>query len=460
MSVGSELPADGEWAIGVDFGTGFSKAAASHFRGPRGAAVRELLPLHMGAAAQGKRSLIVPSAIFLDEARIHFGPRAPEALHRCGDDRREMLQSFKTILGANDFETVLNNALPRPVDPAGVFKWGELIVLYLAYLLELIERAAPEGARGLFDPKSAVRLRYSRPGWIPKRAAAAHEAMAMLFGMAASVREHVGADLLARDGLDYRRATDALARIRGHSATSPNLDGGVYEASAVAACHFIDPATPNHLVIVDIGAGTADFAGFIRERGSGAIRVVPEARRTINVAGDTFDRALMLLILSKAGSLRTIAEQSALWRALLSEARELKETLFTSGRAEFRFRGLSLGVTVGEFVRCANYRAAAKDLEYVYRRSLAEMARVVRGERGRRIGVVLAGGGAHLPSTIAMVKRARNIGFSISVELLPTSPRWASDLNSEAEFAALFSQMSVAFGAAIAGPGEFQGQQR
>jgi molecular chaperone DnaK (HSP70) len=459
MSAGSD-GTDGEWAIGVDFGTGFSKAAASCVRGPRGMGQRELLPLHIGAAAKGRRSLIVPSAMFLDQEMIHFGPRAPERLHAAANDKREMLQSFKTILGANDFENVLDMSPPRPVDPSGSFKWGDLIVLYLAYLLELIDRAAPEQVGALYDPKSAVRLRYSRPGWIPKRAAAAHEAMGVLFGRAAGVRAQIGPQLLAAEGLTFQGARDALGQASAFAGATPNLDGGVYEASAVAACHFVDPATPNHLVIVDIGAGTADFAGFIREPGSGAIRVVPEARRTINVAGDTFDRALMMFMLAKAKTLSTTAEQSAFWRALLANVRDLKETMFTQGQAQFQFRNTMVGVRAGEFQSSPAFRAAAKDLEYVYRRSLTEMARVVRGERGRRIGVVLAGGGAHLPSTIAMVKKTRKIGWSINVELLPTSPRWASDLSSEKEFAALFSQMCVAFGTAIAGPREFQGQTK
>ena len=94
-----------DWVVGIDFGTAFSKVAATRLGS--GAGAREIMPFHIGAAAQGRRSLVVPSALFLNQDVLHFGPRAVEALVGSGDEKRQALQSFKTILGAEDFERAI-----------------------------------------------------------------------------------------------------------------------------------------------------------------------------------------------------------------------------------------------------------------------------------------------------------------------------------------------------------------
>ncbi|MBL8552335.1 MAG: rod shape-determining protein [Hyphomonadaceae bacterium] len=440
------------WAIGIDFGTAFSKIAATNNGG--GGAGREIMPLHIGAAAKGRRSLIVPSALFLDRDRIFFGPSAISTLVASGDEKRQALQSFKTILGAEDFERAIDLMPLRSVDPSGTFKMGELIVLYLAYLLELMRQSAPSRLGPLFGPSSRVRLRYSRPGWIPRRATQAHHVMEQLFGLAADVRADVEGQLLAPDGLPFHKAKDALAR--GSQGRLPNLDGGVYEASAVAACHYVDPAVPNYLMVVDIGAGTADFAGFARDPRDQSVRVLPSARVTIDVAGDSFDRALMRVILRKAKGLKRSDEQHALWRNLLANIRDLKESLFEHRRVEIRFRNHVIQCTAREFIASQEYRDAARELAEVYNYSVARMAKAVKAEKGKHIGIVLAGGGAFLPCTVEMAQKTKKVDRTVSFELLPTTPAWTSDLSSEREFEQLFSQMCVAFGTAIAGQGLIQ----
>ena len=181
-------PAEG-WCVGIDFGTAYSKAAATYFSSD--ANTRRMMPLHIGAMANFNRKLVVPSALFLNRERVFFGAHACNALFRANDEKREMLQSFKMLLGAGDFEQVLNLRLPRPIDPTSFFTRGELIALYLAYLLELIERAAPAELGSLFDAHSNIRIRYSRPAWLPQRSNEAYAAMEGLFRIATRVaRRH------------------------------------------------------------------------------------------------------------------------------------------------------------------------------------------------------------------------------------------------------------------------------
>src|SRR5262249_57310860 len=116
---------------------------------------------------------------------------------------------FKRALGAANFENALNQ-YPRPsIDPDRAFRFGDLIVLYLAYLLALVDQTSAE-AFGVPDAMHRSRVRFTRPGWIPDRIAAAHEVMTLLFNKAYLVHQALGRALLAPEGLNYATAKQAL----------------------------------------------------------------------------------------------------------------------------------------------------------------------------------------------------------------------------------------------------------
>ena len=248
---------------------------------------------------------------------------------------------------------------------------------------------------------------------------------------------------------------DALTRAHESGETLSNLDGAIYEASAVAACHFIDPAVPDHLVVADIGAGTTDFSAFFRHL-DGSRSVIAQAQRTISVAGDTFDCALMNLIISKARKSKTVQEQGLLWRALRANIRDTKETLLKEGKVTLDCRGERIVCRKSEFLAHNEYKIASKHISAAFDQCVLATARALGRNLPRRIGVVLAGGGAHLPSSIEMAAHRHSLPGGVKVELLPTTPRWTTDLSSESEFQDVFAQMCVAFGTALSKPGQFQ----
>ncbi|MES1200123.1 MAG: rod shape-determining protein [Pseudomonadota bacterium] len=438
-----------EWSIGVDFGTAFSKAAATRMTFEHGAALREIRPLRIGQAAGWDRPFLTPSSMFLDRHCVHFGANAVDRLLAANQDERELVRSFKTILGANDFEEALN-FYPRPcVDPDRMFRLRDLLVLYLAYLLALVDIAAGAAFNRTGSVINSSRLRFSRPGWIPGRIAAAHEAMTSLFNEAHIVGRILGAKLLSPDGLPYHDARQALDYARAHPQPFANLDGGIYEASAVGVCHYSDPNAPNCLLVVDIGAGTTDIAGLIRAPYRDDIRVIRTARRTIDVAGDNFDAALLDLVVSKAKKLKSRADRAALWRRVIPNVRDLKEELFRKGVVQIQFRRFKIKVTVKEFEQHPDFKSTLAEIKRVYETALKEVLQVGVRERVGTVGVVLAGGGAHLPAVRKMVARKRWFGPPIKIVNLPTTPAWAHELGSAAEFESLFAQLSAAFGAAI-----------
>jgi hypothetical protein len=77
------------------------------------------------------------------------------------------------------------------------------------------------------------------------------------------------------------------------------------------------------------------------------------------------------------------------------------------------------------------------------------MIETTKKERVGKIGVVLAGGGAGLPALRRAITRSRWLGFGVGLKHLPSTPKWAHQLESAQEFDILFAQLSAAFGAAI-----------
>ncbi len=438
-----------EWSIGVDFGTAFSKAAATRITREHGAALREMTPLRLGDAAGGSRPFLVPSSMFLDRARVHFGAHAVARLTAADQDDRELARSFKTVLGANDFEGALDFYPRACIDPDRVFRLRDIVVLYLAYLLALIDYAASRQLNREGDVVAASRVCFSRPGWIPTRIAAAHEAMSGLFSQAHLVRARLGDALMAANGVAYADARAALDAAREEPALFQNLDGGIYEASAVGLCHFSDSTTPNCLLVVDVGGGTTDIAGLIRAPHSPNIRVVRTARRTIDVAGDDFDAALLDLLVDKVGRFKARGEKTAAWRRIAPSIRDIKEELFETGQVKVTVGAAQVSCSAREFENQPAFRAALGEIAQLYERSLAEVVQASRKERIRRIGVVLAGGGSRLPALRKAILKPRWIGLGSRLDHLPTTPHWGHGLASEAEFNTLFSQLSAAFGAAI-----------
>lgn len=434
-----------DWSIGLDFGTAFSKAAATKIMSTEAATLREVRPLRIGATAGGNRPYLVPSSMFLDRQRIHFGPRAIAKLVAARVEDRELVRSFKRVLGANDFEDALNR-YPRPsVDPDRLFRLRDLITLYLAYLLALVD-ATVAGAT------HRSRLRFTRPGWIPDRIAAAHEIMTALFNQAHVVHQILGDRLIAQDGLEYAVAREALDKASAAFAGFPALDGGIYEASAVGLCHYSDARTPNYLLIMDVGAGTTDVAALVRAPFNNEICIVRAGRRTIETAGDHFDAALVDLLMAKA-KLKTDAERAALRNTFVPIVRELKEDLFAKGALQVVFRGKKFGCTARELERRPAFRTAIKDIDALYGECLTELVQAAQREGVRSIGIVLAGGGSRIPAIRSAVAKRRWTGL-VRIKHLPSTPAWVQALGAEKnyDYEPLFSQVSAAFGAAISAP--------
>jgi molecular chaperone DnaK (HSP70) len=433
------------WSIGLDFGTAFSKAAAMRFAAGRLAAAA---PLALGEAAGWHKPFFAPSILFLDGRCVHFGPRALAHFGRAGRPDRDLARSLKMMLGAHSYQETLGYFPRTSVDPDRAFRIRELIVLYLAYLLRLTEIAGAKTIPDAAEREDAA-IRFCRPGWLPERGAAAHETMGALFAQAQAINTAIGDRLVSAEGLDYASARAAIDAALSEQAPFARLDGGIYEASAVALCHFHDSAMSDRMVVVDVGAGTTDVAGLVKAHSGGAITVVRNARRTIDVAGDHLDAALLDLLLSRAPNLNTPAERQALWRRLGAEVRELKERLFDQGKLSFEHQGRSISCKAADLERSAGFRSAIAEIANLYEGCMTEIVKEARRSGAKRVSVLLTGGGAHVPSLRQAIQARRHGVSGIALEHIMRTPDWFAAIGGGAALQPLFAQLSPACGAAL-----------
>lgn len=429
------------WIVSVDFGTAFSKAAAVPDGLSPSEARRQVRALALGAVAGAPSPMLAPSVVFLDRGEVALGPLAQERAASAGA-KREPLQSFKLLLGAADLAAVAASRPNRLIDPDSAFVYRELIVLFLAYLLGLVDEAFDQNR-----PAAAAQaqLRYTRPGWYTHRTAADHAFIRDLFASARGVLGVLGGGFWRRP-LSYETARLALKA----DPAPVFIDGGLFEATAVAVGFLPDPLPKTErLLVVDIGAGTTDIGAYVAAPGE-PLQEVAAARRVLTVAGDAVDRAVMDVILAKAPLSRKPDLQAAFWRSLLSSVRTHKETLFDLGRMAIRCDGKLLVVTQREVENGPLFKGLVTDVTAAFVASLNTAIAAARQSEAPGLSLALAGGGSALPFAREMIRRAKAQGPRFALTPLPSCPEWAYDPVFHGALAPNYAKVAIALGAALA----------
>jgi hypothetical protein len=394
---------------------------------------------------------LLPSALFLDGTRIHFGPAARLASQNAPD--RELIQSFKMLLGASDLERSLGRYLARGADPERAFTQRDLIVLYFAFLLGAVRRAlqiSPEPDFG-FD---AMSIRYAYPGWSGPREDDVHTLIARMFDEAEALEPAIGEALFSHGALSYADARAELTRIARQDLPS-RIEGPISEGAAAATCFLLDAAfEPAFALVVDVGAGTTDIAGFAvhtKERGARIVSEIVDARSTISVAGDAIDFALMNVILEKSGRRQALSQQTELWRKLLPDARALKETIFTLGKGAVRLSSQTVTVRLADLVASPDFKDVKAALGAAYAQALHVVAERARAEGAKQVGIILTGGSARLPFLRKLVESGPK-SAKIRTAPQPLEPSWVAAATLGRASAAIFPLVAVAVGGVLACP--------
>jgi molecular chaperone DnaK (HSP70) len=434
--------------ICIDFGTALSKASIC--LDPTLPLEVGVKPLPIGAISGAEHPLLTPSVLYVDEGRIYFGPQALEHAHRGVETARDPLLSFKTVLGATNVQEVLQAKLRPSMDPTGTLKHRDALVLYIAYLDQLIREAldlAPNMPRGVANSKR----RYTSPVWRP--GSGVDLAFEAIFNEAAAVSQKLGRQfLLQGEGISIAQCKDALDR----AAQAPGngmLETGIFEPHAAAAAALAFTSSPTRMVVVlDIGAGTNDIAAFDFDESvePPSLSEIKDARQCSALAGDEIDRILIELMLRKAGFDRNNPEDMKTLRAARLTARELKKDIFKHGKCTMRVGRKMITVLAKELAEDPNFRTYQQSLA----QSIAASLRVVAG-RARQVGattidVVLAGGGSHLPFLTALVQHAGNsVAEGIQLRIGPLSPANPLYISVDNNLRDVFPQISMSVGGAL-----------
>lgn len=433
--------------ICIDFGTALSKASVCI--DPDRPIEHSVRPLPLGAVSGAEHSLLTPSVLFVENGRLFFGPMAMERA-RNFEANCDPLLSFKNLLGADDVGAALATKLGPTFDPTGTFKQRDALVLYLAYLDQLI-RAAMTLAFP-YQPHDIPNLhrRYTSPVW--KSGGGVDRAFESIFNEAASVSEKLGMLFFAPEGISIAQCKDAIDKAAAFPGDG-RLETGVFEPHAAAAASLAFTTAPTRFVMVfDMGAGTTDFAAFEFNEYTDPpmLDEISEARQCSTLAGDEVDRILIDLHARKHGlSHHSAADERFLRHARIS-ARQAKETLFTTGKCVLKLNGRSTSVKAQDLIEDSRFQIFQDALLATIIKSLSPVLQRAHDARARYVDVVLAGGGARLPFLPDLVHEASlgRLG-STTLRVSPLGPPNPYYPDIEANLGAVFPQLAMSIGGAI-----------
>jgi hypothetical protein len=433
--------------ICIDFGTAVSKACLCLDPAmPLEAGVR---PIPIGAVSGADHTLFSPSVLFVDSGRLHFGPSALRRAQGGIEGSRDPLLSFKTVLGAQDVEAALATRIRPSADPTGTFRQRDALVLYLAYLDQLITDALTRMG-DLPIGVGRARRRYTSPVW--RAGDGRDRVFEAIFNEAAAVSLKLGRLLVAGEGISIAQCRDALDRARANPGNG-RLETGVFEPHAAAATALAYTNEPTRVVmVIDIGAGTTDIAAFeFDERANPpALAEIKEARQCSALAGDEIDRLIINLLAKKRGMIDK-EDQARFLRTARLVARELKQEFFAQGRVSFKDGWRTSSIRASDFNEDQQVKAFLNALGNTIARSLAIVAERARRLHARPFDIVLAGGGANLPFLPHLVRAAAQHAapWAVDIRVGPLSP--ANPLYSGVDpyFADVFPQIAISVGGSL-----------
>lgn len=446
----------------LDFGTARSKAFAT--RGTD----ENLVDIAVGRRAGSQTMHSVLSCMFIgDDERIYFGEDAANRSELAvlqGSRRR--IDSFKAIItNANPGADLRATILGVDLNPSDIrLSEGDILSLYLAYLTDLA--ASELEAQGI---SRYVTRRFTTPVFPDDHRRWAAPTLTRHYSEAVLLADHFSGQW--REGITV---SDAANAIRSAAANFPAVLHLVAEPEVEPVAAFgsrfrsFEPERRSRklLTIVDVGAGTTDFATFalIVDPELGLkMYLVPNSVHALRKAGNEVDRILQELILRKVLADRPGLDASLLARirATLSlQQRVLKERLFRDQVVSFELADDTRGeVTIEEFLADPDLQRFSSELREHFTRSLAKIeSSWFREAGGNTLEVVFTGGGANLPM-IQGLGRGQVAGLADYVDCVasPSLPRWVS--RDYPELGDEFPQLAVAIGGASRNLPQYPEQQ-
>ena len=438
--------------ICIDFGTALSKASIC--LDPTEPIEHGVKPLAIGAVSGADQAYLTPSVLFVDGGRLYFGPTALDRARDSVEMERDPLLSFKMALASDNVAQALSAKIGKAVDPTGTFKQRDALVLYLAYLDQLVREAiavAPSMSAGAAEAKR----RYTSPVW--RAGGEVDRAFVSIFNEAAAVSRRLGRLLLLKEGLSIAHCRDALDKA-AQAPGDAHLETGVFEPHAAAAASLAFTNEPTRFILLfDIGAGTTDFSAFEYDARAElpVLNEIKEARQGSPLAGDELDRILSERMIEKRGAKGSELDLFA--RTLRLSAPRLKKQLFVEGRCALKVSGRTTSLDVQDVIDDPAFVAFVAGLRAAATKSLAPVLDRAIQARAEFVDVVLAGGGSFLPFVpdLAMAAGASGAG-RVGLRIGPLSPTNALYDAVDSSMKGVFPQIAMSIGGSLL---EFMGER-
>lgn len=427
----------------IDFGTSFSKAFAVHDK----ISGLELIDLPMGQGDSGKERFFAAADILIDKGSIFFGLDASSRIGSNNMDR--IIQSPKQLFTMSEDATTLRyETLNIKQDPQQIFSVRDVIVLYLSYLNFLSESELAKSASTL-----NVSRRFTHPAWKSDFRDANKREMSRMMAEAIVLSRNLS-DLLVK-GLPTEMAASALRQARSLEDDQLPLQlvaGSVREATAAGAGALLatDVGKRQGYLIVDVGAGTTDIAGFVavHRNDTGEVKIIEieEAAIAIRWAGNLLDQYLSNYIIGKSGFSLGSAEAQALENKLRKERRNIKEQLFTEN---FVMIDLSndtdyVEVELDDFLATEEVKRFTAKLHATVAQSIDAM-----GMFANKLMLVATGGGASLPMVEGLASVPLETEQHGAVKLTLKAVMSEALVDEYPELEEVYPQLAVAIGGAL-----------
>lgn len=435
----------------LDFGTAMSKAFATRSNASDHETF-ESMPLELGRRA-GYGVYPVESSFWIgDDGHLFAGRRAVAlSIQQDPEAKRTRFDSLKRELTLGDTDTSPDETLLRSeFNPTRVpLTQGDAITFYLAYLTDLACSELEE----TYGVSRYVRRRFALPSWSAERRTWGEQRLATMLA-----RAQIVADTFRGrwdEGVPIGEAKAVLESVR----TLPNLPTyligeGVSEPLAAGASRLRRDENARGLaMVVDVGAGTTDFALFyVSEDPSRKIFnawPISGCTDALAAAGDALDGALLAMVRQQARLDPNDPEFRNVFGHMLRNARSWKESVFRDGVATFTLlNGTRATVSRDEFLARPEVEAFSDKVAVKFKETLHRAHRSFPERLAPQgLNVVLTGGGSTLP-----MLRSLAIGESVLEEFTLVHrgvPLVPEAFEQDANIRAAYPQLAVAIGGAI-----------
>ncbi|MEK9845277.1 hypothetical protein, partial [Thalassospira sp.] len=432
--------------LALDFGTAMSKAFATD------GGDENLLSLALGRISGHTDTIFsLSSSIFItDDGKVYFGPDAINKSMQSGNKNRKRFDSPKQHLSQSEINNLFDSFPDISINPTSTrISCGDLLTLYLAYFTDM----ACSELENSHKKSRYVKRRFTLPHWRQERAEWADKSLREMLSLA-----QILADTLSQrwhEGLAVDQLKNLVDAARALPETPTSLiTQGVYEATAAATSCFKDAPSGrrSYYVIVDVGAGTTDFAAFCVVRRADSDRPtvsrLSDTLKTLTQAGDTIDTILRNYIIKQTGLNHGDSYFDRINTRLSLEIRSYKEILFKEGILNYVLADETTGeILLENFLKSEFMERFTNQLHRKFKEVVEAISPSWHEELSEKgLNLVFTGGGATMP----MVKDLANLpvklsGLTINIREAHSIPNWFEQ--DHPELLEEFNKLAVCIGA-------------